>query len=306
MDVEGNFGIAVRNGDLAFGLTTSGLSLHAGLDDPLADGASACTAPSMKAIVGKQLYQDTFVAGSYDFKLRKPELSICWTGEAKKTERATLCLLADPIHRALKVAAAVSFQGTEWRNTVYNEERDLLEDPKDDGGRHCFWVRHEARWRNPLHRTQVGASFDIGRLINYVCDQVDYKIEPKLPPSLWAIPGSQWFYNLLVPAEDEDQYRHRIRGWNLDLTHEFGHRGPLLAICKTLPRSLGALSVSYDLHSKEAGVEMAVGDMGVLKVGAKISKEGEFSGRGWKRPALYCHVEPLGLLSMVEDGWKLW
>lgn len=44
-----------------------------------------------------------------------------------------------------------------------------------------------------------------GRLINFVADVIDYRVEPRLPPLLWAIPGSQTLYNLLVPAEDENQ-----------------------------------------------------------------------------------------------------
>jgi hypothetical protein len=38
------------------------------------------------------------------------------------------------------------------RETVYDEDNDVVEEPKDDGGRHRLWVRHEARQGNMLHR----------------------------------------------------------------------------------------------------------------------------------------------------------
>lgn len=53
----------------------------------------------------------------------------------------------------------------------------------------------------------MGGCFDLGRLVNYVCDFVDYRLEPRFPPLFWAIPGSQLLYNVLIPAEDEDQVR---------------------------------------------------------------------------------------------------
>ncbi len=53
--------------------------------------------------------------------------------------------------------------------------------------------------------TTVGGCLDLGRLVNYVCDFIDYRLEPRFPPLFWAIPGSQMLYNLIIPAEDEDQ-----------------------------------------------------------------------------------------------------
>lgn len=55
---------------------------------------------------------------------------------------------------------------------MYDEERDVLEYPKDDGARHRLWFRHEARYRDLLHYTAVGGSLDVGRAINWLCSQV--------------------------------------------------------------------------------------------------------------------------------------
>jgi len=58
---------------------------------------------------------------------------------------------------------------------VYDEDKDVIEEPADSGARHRLWVRHEARHRDLLHRTVVGARVDLGRLVNYVADYIDYK-----------------------------------------------------------------------------------------------------------------------------------
>jgi hypothetical protein len=59
---------------------------------------------------------------------------------------------------------------------VYDEDRGVIEDPADDGGRHRLWVTHTVRDRQWAYRTRLGASFDLGRLINYVADYVDYNV----------------------------------------------------------------------------------------------------------------------------------
>lgn len=288
LEGDGDLGIAFRLKSLAFGLTASNLAMRSGLDDPLTEAAAAVsTAPSLKATIAQEFSEDCFLAASYDLKLRKPELALCLAGETF-TERATLCLQADPIQRALKIAAAVAFPGPEWRDTLYDEEKDAIEYPRDDGGRHRLWLRHEARPRALLHHTSVGASIDLGRTINWVCSQVDYKLEPRIPPLFWALPLSHTLYNALVPAEDENQVHHKISGWDLEVSHDFARSAPRLALIKTLRHA--SLSASWDMHSREAGVEY--GRRG-LRLGAKL---GKVEGLGWKQPSLYLHVEPLALL----------
>jgi hypothetical protein len=115
LEGDGDMGFAVRLQSFAIGVTTSNLTLKAGLDNPLAPGvASAGRAPSLKATVAKEFAEDAFIAASYDLKARKPEFAVCWAGDTF-TEKATVCLQVDPIFRALKIGAAVSFAGTEWR-----------------------------------------------------------------------------------------------------------------------------------------------------------------------------------------------
>ncbi|GAX78416.1 hypothetical protein CEUSTIGMA_g5858.t1 [Chlamydomonas eustigma] len=288
LEGNGDFGICLRSKTGAISLTASNLSLRTGLDDPLV-GAANFAPPSLKATLAHEFSEDSFIAASYDLKLRKPELSLCWTGETF-TEKATFSLTADPVHRALKLSAAVSFPGTEWRNTVYDEENDVIEEPKDDGARHSLWVRHEARQRDLLHRTSLGARIDMGRLVNWVVDVIDYKLEPHFPRLFWALPGSQTLYNFLVPAEDENQVRHHIRGWDLDTSYEFGRSGPLVSVSKSLRHA--TLSLGWDAHEREAGLEYAIRG---LRLGAKLGRDEAGSGI-WKRPSLYAHIEPLELL----------
>lgn len=90
---------------------------------------------------------------------------------------------------------------------MYDESRDTIEEPADDGGRHRLWVRHDAKARDFLHRTAIGGVFDLGRLVNFVADFVDYRVEPRLPPVVWSVPLAQKLYNVLVPPEDENQVR---------------------------------------------------------------------------------------------------
>jgi hypothetical protein len=112
---SGDMGVALRMKSLAFALTTSNLAMRTGLDNPLDAGvASAGAAASLKATVAKRLGHGTYAAASYDLKQRKPEFGLCLAGDAG-AEKATLCLTADPVVRSLKIAAAVSFAGTEWR-----------------------------------------------------------------------------------------------------------------------------------------------------------------------------------------------
>ncbi len=83
--------------------------------------------------------------------------------------------------------------------------------PRDDGGRHKLWVAHELRPRALMARTQLGARLDVGRIVNYLADFVDYRLEHRIPGIVWRIPLSMRLYNLLIPAEDGEQYRHKMR-----------------------------------------------------------------------------------------------
>ena len=116
LEGAGDLGITVRKDSLAMSLSVGGLSWRSGLDNPLAVEATGAvgTVPSLKATVAKEVAEDQFLALSYDFKLKKPEFSLCWSGTTF-TERATLCVHADPLYRTYRLGAAVEMPGPEWR-----------------------------------------------------------------------------------------------------------------------------------------------------------------------------------------------
>ena len=114
LEGDGDLGVALRSKSVAIGLTATNLAIKSGLDDPLATSAAAGSAPSLKATLSQEYARDSFIALSYDLKLKKPEVSLCWTGETF-TEKSTLCASIDPVQRSLKLAAAVAFPGPEWR-----------------------------------------------------------------------------------------------------------------------------------------------------------------------------------------------
>lgn len=130
--------------------------------------------------------------------------------------QASLVLHADPLFRTYKLAASVAFPGNcglvlhlhfgatdvpalkgkthvihkyiptiahstgpEWRETVYDEDKDVIEVPQDDGGRHKLWVAHTVKDRQWMYSTRIGAAFDLGRLTNWVADFVDYNVSDR-------------------------------------------------------------------------------------------------------------------------------
>ncbi|GIL46112.1 hypothetical protein Vafri_3173 [Volvox africanus] len=291
--VEGasDVGVALKLNTLALGITAGNLSFRTGLDNPtaaLAQRIGESSVPSLKVMAVKQFKDENYVAASYDLKTRKPELSACWAGDAK-TERATLLVRVDPIMRSVKLDAAVSTPGPEWRNVLYNDVTDRIEEPADDGARHTLYVQHEARGRNLMHATRIGCRLDLGRLVNYAADFFDYNIEERIPGFIWNIPLLPQLYYMLVPPENDDQVRHHITGWELDISHDF-NRGPRpsLLLCKSF--KYGNLSASYDMAANEAG--LSYGRRGLV-LGTRL---GRLEGQGWKRPSLHISVEPLTLL----------
>lgn len=173
-------GVALQHKSLALSLTAGNLSFRSGLDDPAARVSQLvgeAAVPSLKVTAAKRLGTDSnYAAVSYDLKQRKPELSVCWAGDTP-SERATLLLKVDPVMRALRVSAAVSTPGPEWRKVLFDDETSQIEYPQDDGGRHTLYVQHVARGRDLLHRTRVGCRLDVGRLLNFAVDYFDYHIE---------------------------------------------------------------------------------------------------------------------------------
>lgn len=292
--VEGlaNIGASIKLNTLAIGLTSGNLSFRTGLDDPIAavtQRYGETSVPSLKIAASKQFKGDNYVSVSYDLKQRKPELSACWTGQAD-TDRATMLVRLDPIMRSVKVAAAVSTPGPEWRKVLYDDETNRLEYFQDDGARHVLYVQHEARDRNLLHATRIGCRFDLGRLVNYAVDFIDYYIEERIPSFVWSIPLLPKLYYILVPPDNDEQVRHKIRGWDFEVEQDFARGArPTFTLSKAFNKT-STLAASYDTAEQEAGLSYSVRG---LSLAARV---GKVEGQGWRKPSLLLSVEPLTLL----------
>ncbi|MEW5299117.1 MAG: hypothetical protein WDW36_002163 [Sanguina aurantia] len=273
----GDAGVSLQYRGLALALSMGGLSFKSGLDDPLLMNATPTytseAVPSLKATMAMRLAADRYLAVSYDLKQRKPEIAAAWSGETY-TEKATLLLSAPP--------------GPDWRVDVYDDDADVVEEPKDDGGRHTLYVQHSARPRDLLYRTRLGARLDLGRVANLVSDYVGYNVEDSIPMLFWNIPGMQQLFRVLVPDEDENQVRHHIKGWEVDVAHEFTRGKPAVSLIKTMQRA--SVSASYNFAESEASLDYSRRG---IRVSAKMAN---VRGVGWKKPSLNFYLEPLSLL----------
>lgn len=288
----GDLGINLRSKQFVFHLGASNLTYKSGTDAPLrAVSAAGGGLASLKLTVAQEYTEDQYYAISYDVLQKKPELSLAWSGQTF-TERATMSLHLDPVDRCCLVRAGVSFPGPEWREDVYNDVTGKVECPRDDGARHAVWVEHEARRRRPMAATRVGARVDVGRVVNWLCDAIDYRIEPRLPGIIWKIPLSQRLYNFLIPAEDENQDRHRIKGLSLEVSHDFARSAPAVGISKRLGW-IGRAAVTYDVQAKEAEAQLRVGG---IVAGVAVARAEGAGWREWSSPCLTLSVQPLAFL----------
>jgi hypothetical protein len=287
LEGDGSFGVTLKSKDYAFNLSATGVSYHSGVDEPVRTQAiSGAPIPGLKFTFSKQVDEEAVLAASYDFKQRRPELSVCWTGETF-TDKASMVVSVDPVDRRVRLRAGLSTPGPEWRVTVYDEERDVVEHPADDGARHRLYVEHEACGTNLMARTRLGARLDLGRIVNYAADFVDYNVQPRIPALLWRVPLMGALYRVVVPAEDEQQLRHRISGWDLQLEHDFERSRPKVGLAK---RIKGAeLAVAYDLEEEAASASL---DVRGARVVAQVGRQ----AGGWGNPSLHFVVEPLALL----------
>jgi hypothetical protein len=284
---DGSFGVTLKSKDYAFNLSATGVSYHSGVDEPVRTQAiSGAPVPGLKFTFSKQVDEEAVLAASYDFKQRRPELSICWTGETF-TDKASMLVSLDPVDRRVRLRAGLSTPGPEWRVTVYDEEREALEHPADDGARHRLYLEHEACGMDLMARTKLGARLDLGRIVNYAADFVDCNVQPRIPGLLWRVPLVAALYRAAVPPEDEQQLRHRISGWDLQLEHDLARSRPRVGLAK---RFRGAeLAVGYDLEEEQASVSL---DVRGARVVAQLGRQAS----GWRNPSLHFVVEPLALL----------
>jgi hypothetical protein len=212
----GDLSATIRHQHLLINVAACNLTLRSGQDDPIAAFRAGAAAAALRVSAAAQVGEDAYAGVTYDLSTRRPELSVCWTGHTP-TERAALSVHADPIDRAVRLRAAVCFPGPEWRGDRLDERTGLVEFVEDDGGRHALWVEHEARPGDAMLSTRLGARLDVGRALNWLGAAVDIHVRPRLPRGIWRIPGAGAVYNFFVPPEDEDMFRYRVRGWEMDV-----------------------------------------------------------------------------------------
>jgi len=288
----GDLGINLRSKQFAFHLGASNLAVKGGEDAPLGSvSVAGGRLASLKLTVAHEFEQDHFAAVSWDLLQKKPELALGWSGQTF-TEQATLALHLDPVDRVARLRAGVAFPGPEWREDVYDEVTGRVECPRDDGGRHAVWIEHAARRRQLMAATSVGARVDLGRLLNWAADFVDYNLEYKIPGLFWRLPLSQRLYNLLIPAEDENQERYRLRGLCLEFSHDFARTAPVVGLSKRVG-SAGRTSVLYDTESKTAAARLRFGG---LVAGVSVVRAEGAGWREWSSPSYSLMVEPLAFL----------
>lgn len=162
---------------------------------------------------------------------------------------------------------------------------------QDDGSsNHAVWVQHEARRGQLLAATKLGVRLDLGRLANLAGNFVERHVEHRIPLLFWRIPLTQRLYNLVVPAQDEDQMRYRIKGWRAEFSHDFDQQGPTVGLSKRLGDSGVTLAAAYDTSSSSAGLELRAK---WLVAAAKLSRQEDGH---WRNPSVQLLVQPLGFL----------
>uniref|UniRef100_A0A383VAP3 Uncharacterized protein n=1 Tax=Tetradesmus obliquus TaxID=3088 RepID=A0A383VAP3_TETOB len=291
IEALGDVGFNLRSKDYAFHISASNLSYKAGTDAPLrAQSLVGSALASLKLAYAQQVAEDRFLGVSYDFSQRKPELSLAWAGDTF-TEQSSIAVSIDPVDRAARLRAAVSFPGPEWRKDVWDHETRSVQLVQDDGlSRHTIWVEHEARRGQLLAATKLGARLDLGRLANLGGNFVDRHIKQRIPLLFWKIPLSTKLYRFVVPNQDQEQMRYNIKGWCAELAHDFERQGPTVGISKRLGDSGCSLAASYDTASSAAGIEMR---SKWVVAAARLARQEDGH---WRNPSVQLLVQPLGFL----------
>lgn len=306
-----DLGGGVRLKDLAVYLSLGNAAYKSGIDDPAsAQSVAEATAPSLKATVAKKLGEDSVLAASWDFKQRAPALSLCLTGRTQ-LEKAALLVQLDPVRqRSLKVAAAVSFPGPDWRSSRYDYVARRYVHPEDYGQRHHLYVRHELRLGDLFSSSQIGCRVDVSRALNLLAGTVYNEVIPRLPrfqaPFWLSRHGvSKWVHRnvlqrgrdiLLPPPGPITGYHYRFANVELDACHDVVSGCQEVALMRHT--RLGSFGLRYGGGpQREVGIKL-VG--AALELGVNLGKidEGEGSSwrEGWRKPSFSLQVRPLALL----------
>lgn len=127
IEALGDVGFSLRSKQYAFHISASNLSYKSGTDAPLrAQSLVGNALASLKLGYAQELKEDRIVGITYDFSQRKPELSLAWAGDTL-SEQASLAVTVDPIDRAMRVRAGVTFPGPEWRKNVWDHETRMVQ-----------------------------------------------------------------------------------------------------------------------------------------------------------------------------------
>lgn len=283
----GDLGFSLRSKGITLNVSATNLVYKTGQDEPVrAQSVLGQALSGLKVMLVREYVKDSYVAIAYDIKQQKPELSFCWTGETFQ-EKASLLASVDPVDRSMKLNAALVFPGPEWRVDVYDEDNDVVEEPKDYGARHKVYLEQVLKPRDMMHRTRVGIKLDVGRVLNCLGDYIQYNVEQRIPQVLWKIPFSKRVFDFLVPGEDEEQMRYHLKGWDVDVSHDFSLARPKVGLFKNFRHA--TVGLSYDLDKTSVGLEYSRSGFQVV---ASLGKRED----GWKNPSIELMVEPLAFL----------
>jgi hypothetical protein len=109
-------------------------------------------------------------------------------------------------------------------------------------------------------------------------------LQPASPP---PAPGRACRALCSCGAEDEQQERHHIRGWQLEAVHAFESGGPTLGLVKRV--GAAAVGARYSLADSTASLHLQA--LGVA-LSAGITRTGD----GWHAPALSIAIQPFAFL----------
>jgi hypothetical protein len=85
--------------------------------------------------------------------------------------------------------------------------------------------------------------------------------------------------------------RHRIKGWAVELSHDFDRKGPVVGLSKALLKNQEVVvAATYDTASQTAGLELR-GKW--LQAAARLGRQEDGQ---WRNPTVQFVIQPLGFL----------
>lgn len=282
----GDLGFNVKHKRFGVHLSIGNLWYKTGVDEPVKAQIESTKLPSLKVSIAKQLARnaDEYVGASYDVRTGTPELSYCFSSTTLDS-RATMLVAFNPKDVSVNLNAAVELPGPEWRVDLYDEETSALETVKDDGLRHQFFLQHELTRADFFAKTRVGCKLSAHRAVNWLVHFIDNNWRHRIPTIVYRVPFAARLVDLLLPDDNDEQVRINLRGWEVDLHHDFDQPQSVVGLTKR--NKFDALSFNYNLSERAVGVEYS---RKIFQVGVKL---GNLEGVGWKKPSIHFAVQPL-------------